>query len=173
MTLKQQWDASRQRNEDAVAAHADKLLNDRRWDRLRTRGARVGLVVGFLAVLVAIPGVFVRFGSLAGLAVVMLGIAVWLALRLSVRTIADLPDDYLDERQLAVRNASYVSAYRWLASVVSVVLSAGLVAFVVLGEGPDMWTVTLTWGLVSGVFWAMLGLLLGLPSMMLALQDRV
>ena len=50
-----------------------------------------------------------------------------------MRTIADLPDEYLDERQLAVRNASYVESYRYLGTAVALAATVGLIAFVVQG----------------------------------------
>ena len=76
---------------------------------------------------------------------------VWGLLRVSVRTIADLPDEYLDERQERVRNRAYVEAYRLLATIAVVGSSAGLVAFIVLGQDPDTWAVTLSWNAVSAI----------------------
>lgn len=37
--------------------------------------------------------------------------------RKSVRNVADAPDELLDERQIAVRNAGYLHAYRYLAGI--------------------------------------------------------
>jgi len=48
---------------------------------------------------------------------------------LELRDVLDLPDRFLDERQLAVRNQVYVEAYRWYAGVTVILASAGLVAF--------------------------------------------
>ncbi len=48
-------------------------------------------------------------GSLLGL---VLFLAFALLLRITTRGVADLPASVLDERQLAVRNATYVMAYR-------------------------------------------------------------
>jgi hypothetical protein len=173
MTLKDRWAAGKERNAAAVAANADKLMADTTYDRYRTRRARLLLVGGYLALLVLIPMAYLRVGQLAGLVVVIITAGVWSLLRVSVRTIADLPDDYLDERQLAVRNASYVESYRYLGSAVALAATVGLLAFVVNGSELDTWEVTLTWGMVMSAFWVFLGLALGLPSMVLALNDRV
>ncbi len=106
MTLKERWTASKERNEAAVAASAEKLMADTAYDRYRTPRARVLLVVGYLALLVLIPVAYLAINQFVGLLVVLVTAGVWSLLRVSVRTIADLPDEYLDERQLAVRNAS-------------------------------------------------------------------
>ncbi|MFC6239621.1 hypothetical protein [Longivirga aurantiaca] len=104
---------------------------------------------------------------------VLVTAGMWGLLRVSVRTIADLPGEYLDEQQLAVRNASYVESYRYLGGAVALAGTGGLVAFIVNGTELDTWDVSLTWGAAMPAFWVFLGLALGLPSMVLALNDRV
>jgi hypothetical protein len=41
----------------------------------------------------------------------------YVQLRKSVRNVADAPDELLDERQIAVRDAGYLHAYRYLSGV--------------------------------------------------------
>lgn len=173
MTLKERWAASKERNEAAVAASAEKLMSDTAYDRYRTRQARVLLVVGYLALLVLIPVGYLAVNQFVGLLVVIVAAGVWALLRVSVRTIADLPDEYLDERQIAVRNASYVESYRYLGGFVAVAGTIGLIAFIANGTEWDTWDITLTWEAAVSSFWVFLGLALGLPSMVLALNDRV
>jgi hypothetical protein len=173
MTLKERWAASKERNAAAVAANAEKLMADTAYDRYRTRRARVLLVVGYLALLVLIPVAYLALNAFVGLLVVLVTAGVWGLLRVSVRTIADLPDEYLDERQLAVRNASYVESYRYLGGAVALAATVGLFAFIINGTELDTWAVTLTWEGAMATFWVFLGLALGLPSMVLALNDRV
>ena len=173
MSLKDRWTASQERNAAAGAASAEKLMLDTRYDRLRTRRARLLLVGGYLGLLVLIPVAHLRLGQLAGLLVVLLTASLWALLRVSVRTIADLPDDYLDERQLAVRNASYVESYRYLGGAVALAATVGLIAFVVHGTDHDTWELTLTWEMAMAAFWVFLGLALALPSMVLAVNDTV
>jgi len=173
MTLKQRWALSKERNAEAVAASADRLMADTAYDRFRTRRARLLLVTGYLALIVLIPVAYLAVNQFVGLLVVLGAAGVWSLLRVSVRTIADLPDEYLDERQLAVRNASYVESYRYLSGAVALAATIGMIAFIVNGTDLDTWAVTLTWGGAMSTFWVFLGLALGLPSMVLALNDRV
>jgi hypothetical protein len=44
-------------------------------------------------------------------------LVLYFQLRKSVRSVADAPDELLDERQIAIRNSAYLVAYRWLAGV--------------------------------------------------------
>lgn len=173
MNLKERWNASKERNAEAVAKRADVLMADTRYDRLRTRKARIGLVVAFVASLLLVAACYLVLGSIAGILAVVVAIGVWVLLRLSVRTIADLPDEYLDERQEALRNAAYVQAYQWLGSIVGVLASCALLAFIVLGQDPDTWSVSITWNGAMALFWVVLGLVLALPSLVLALNSRV
>jgi hypothetical protein len=92
-------------------------------------------------------------------------------LRRSVRVIADMPDHLLDERQLTLRNAMYVEAYRYLAGLVVIMASAGLIAFVVHADDTDTWAVELTWDNVMAVFWVIQILALALPTMAIAIRD--
>jgi len=97
---------------------------------------------------------------------------VWWMLRMSVRLVADLPEQYLDERQADLRNRSYVESYRWFAGLVVLLCSAGLLAFIVLGEDPDTWKVAVSYNAVMGLFWMLEAAALSIPSIVLALRDR-
>ena len=163
---------SQQRNEAAMAANVDRLLNDDRLATIRTRRARVALVVGNSSVIVFMVPAWTLGGSIVGILTVVAATVTWWLLKLSVRDVADLPDRFLDERQLTVRNQVYVEAYRWFAGVTVVLASAGLLAFIVLGEDPDTWTVDLTWDWCMALFWVVMACALSLPSMVLALRDR-
>lgn len=173
MTIKQRWTAARERNAAAVGERADRLMADTHYDWLRTRRARLALVAGYIACLVLIAVCYLALGSIAGILAVLLALGVWVLVRLSVRTIADLPEDYLDERQAALRNAAYVEAYQWLGGFVGILASAALVAFIVLGKDPDTWSVSITWDAAMAIFWVVLGLVLALPSLVLATHPRV
>ncbi len=163
---------ARQRNEDAIAANVERLMSDIRFTSLRTRRARVALVVILAALIVAMVPAWALGGSIVGVVAVVAAAITWWLLRLSVREVADLPDRFLDERQRAVRNEVYVEAYRWFSAVMVVLGSAGLVAFIALGQDPDTWSVDLTWNACMAMFWTVIGSALGLPSMVLALRDR-
>ena len=117
-----------QRNEASVAANAERLLNGDHFASLRTRRARVALVVVNSLVIVLMSPAWTLGGSIVGIVTVVAAAVAWWLLKLSVRDVADLPDRFLDERQLTVRNQVYVEACRWFAGVVVVLASAGLLA---------------------------------------------
>jgi hypothetical protein len=90
-------------------------------------------------------------------------VAVVYLLRRSVRTVADLPDEHLDERLLAVRDRTYVHAYRILSAVV-------VVALVVVSIAVDR--TTITFHDVSALLWPVCLGAIGLPSAVLAWTSR-
>lgn len=103
---------TRRRNDKAVAEMVETVMRDTRWDRLRTRPARLAIVAVMIALLVAIPVAWITLPALAALGVIVVAIGAWWALRMSVRVVADLPEEYLDERQARMRDRAYVDAYR-------------------------------------------------------------
>lgn len=162
----------REKNKQLVAERTERLMTDTRFQALRTHRARIALAVAMIALFVVIPAAWILLGSIAGIVAVLVGIVVWWMLRMSVRLVADLPEEYLDERQRTLRNRSYVDAYRWFGGLVILVASSGIIAFIVLGEDPDSWNVTLNYDAVMGVFWMIEAAALSIPSIVLALRDR-
>jgi hypothetical protein len=162
--------SARERNEKAVADMANTVMRDTRWDWMRTRRARLGIVVVMIALLVAIPLAWLFLPSLAALGVIGIAVGVWWALRMSVRVVADLPEEYLDERQARVRDRAYVEAYRWFAGLTLAAATAALIWFVFASEN-DVVSIDLTWGVAMAIFWTFEGLALTLPSIVLALRE--
>ncbi len=162
--------SARERNERAVAEMADTVMRDTKWDWMRTRRARLTIVGVMIAMLIAIPVAWMTVPSLAALGVVALAGIVWWALRMSVRVVADLPDEYLDERQARVRDRAYLEAYRWFASITLLAATAALIWFVATSEN-DLVTVDITWAGAMAVFWTFEGLALTLPSIVIALRE--
>ena len=162
--------SARERNERAVADMAETVMRDTRFDWMRTRRARVSIVAVMIALLVAIPVAWMTLPALAALGVIALAAVVWWALRMSVRVVADLPDEYLDERQARVRDRAYLEAYRWFAAITLLAASAALVWFVGTSEN-DLVTVDITWAGAMAVFWTFEGLALTLPSMVIAVRE--
>ena len=162
--------SARERNERAVADMAGTVMRDTRFDWMRTRRARVSIVAVMIALLVAIPVAWMTLPALAALGVIALAAVVWWALRMSVRVVADLPDEYLDERQARVRDRAYLEAYRWFAGITLLAASAALVWFVGTSEN-DLVTVDITWAGAMAVFWTFEGLALTLPSMVIAVRE--
>lgn len=161
----------RRAREAAVERNAERQMTDTRFDALRGRTGRRVLVAGMTASIVLGPVAWLAAGSLAGIASVIISAALWWALQLSVRTVADLPAQYLDERQERVRDRAYLEAYRILAALVVVLASAGLLAFIVLGQDPDTWAITLTWNGCMAIFWVIVAAALALPSMVVAVRE--
>lgn len=109
------------------ARYASTLRSDERFDVFRSLPARRGLVVAtFLLWLSAVALTWwdVRAGNVFLVAgILMLGC--YLLLNRAVRLVADAPDQALDERLVAVRNAAYRTSYRTLIVVTGLTL-AGL-----------------------------------------------
>ena len=91
---------------------------------------------------------------------------IYFQLRTSIRLIADAPDEFLDERQIQLRNQTYLESYRILAAVVAVV---GLAIFIWAGTGMKFADHE---GLFSASFVSLLMLVAVLPTMILALKEE-
>jgi len=107
--------------EGVTRNEVEKSLADRQPSRLRQQGPRRALVLAYTAVLVGLAASGLLPGAKLSsyLTFVLLALAVYgyLQLRKAVRHVSDAPDELIDERQIAVRNAAYVGAYRWLGTV--------------------------------------------------------
>ncbi len=104
--------------EGVTRSEVEKSLADRQPSRLRQQGPRRALVLAYTAVLLglAASGLLPGVKLVSYLTFFLLAVAVggYLQLRKAVRHVSDAPDELIDERQIAVRNAAYVGAYRWL-----------------------------------------------------------
>jgi hypothetical protein len=146
---------------DRLADRARQELTDTRWDRLRTPQRRRALVVAFAASLAVVAAVFVAADAW-GLAALPLPVLAVFALRRSVRTVADLPDEALDERLVRDRDRTYLHAYRILSGLTVVML---VVLQLVADHG------TLGYYDLGAAFWAVCLGAIGLPSAVLAWTD--
>mgnify|MGYP003335444727 FL=1 len=106
-------------------------------------------------VVYSVMAIWVIFAALVG----------YLFLRISVRGIADAPDELLDERQIKVRNTSFRYAYYLMGYFV-----IGLLILVLFG--PDLQLFQPEGNDGSYLFIAMLFLYSSLPSMVLAWRER-
>jgi len=158
--------------QDAVAAERiDALMRDTKYDRLRSPRMRQVLAVALLAAIGAVALSFWLGHSLIATLILIVGVGLWMLLRVAVRTIADLPDEYLDERLAQVRDRSYLESYRLFATVAIVVPMVGMLWFIISGSAPDAVDLTVTIDQFQAVFWLFLGLSLSLPSIVLALRE--
>jgi general stress protein CsbA len=102
-------------------------------------------------------------GTLGGL----LLLTGYLLLRTSVRHIADSPDELLDERQIALRDRSYLHAYRIISSIFALLLVA---LFIRIDLSESAFEISEWWG--TGTWFSLIMLMAGLPSMVVAWLDK-
>ena len=162
-TWKERHDADSQRKVEG-------MLNDQRFPWLRTRTARRVLVVASGLLAVALIPAFEEGGTLIGTAILVATWACWLVLRVSVRTVADLPDRFLDERQRAQRDRAYLGAFRIYSFVVGALATVGLIAFIFAAENEQL-TITTTWSQAFSLAIFVITIPILLPSMVLAWRD--
>ncbi len=163
----------------ASAKSVEKQLNDTQWDGLRTRGAKVFLLVS-TNVLLVVGTIFLftvgdNAWSALSLIYILLIFAFWFLLRQSVRLVADAPEEALDERLIQIRDRSYVIAYRWLALLV-IILGTALLVFTIftdfLSESDGFtYSIPLTWPQIQAVFWLAFAYTAMLPSMAVISQE--
>jgi hypothetical protein len=156
-----------ERNQDEVRRRADRLLEDEQFDALRSPPARRALAV----VYVVVSSAMVVFW-LAGPVIGVLGLAVWavafVALRVSVRSLADMPDYVLDERMRRERDTTYLGAFRLVSAVLGVAVAVLFVKVIVADANDETTVLTVSTGAANAVFWAVFALVLGAPSLAMA-----
>lgn len=135
------------------ALNDKKTSRNQRFTWLRSQRNRQGFSVLLIALLigfmVAASADWV-FLSSALLLVVMGG---WWLLRISVRHVADVPNEELDERLLAVRNQMFRAAYITVTGLVAILW---VLASVMVGREGVVVTTSLTYGVGFGFFWLMM-----------------
>ena len=163
------WSQVAERNRAAVAENAERILADTKYDRFRTPRALLALVVMYAITTALMPVCWLVWGSIAGIIAFVPWLAVFLLIRVAVRSQADLPDEVLDERMRSERDSVYVGAYRLVSSVVFLAANAAFFAVAFRDENAS---ITFDYESVSAVYWTLLSLLLGAPSVVLALRKR-
>lgn len=163
--------ARSERQEAELEKRVQAILEDQSWDFLRGPAARRFLCLLAGATWVATTLTFWFLGSL-GLAALALLFLVYLGLRVSVRSLADLPERFLDERQRAIRNKAYLGAYLAIATVLSVFALAILGwVFLTDSRGLDSYRLDLSFGQVQATIWFFFGAMLLAPSVILAWDE--
>lgn len=150
-------------------SEVENSLADRRPSRLRDQGPRRLLVLVAVAVMAALVlTVFItqtKFRTYSEAVLLVLGLVLYFQLRKAVRMVSEAPDELLDERQIALRNAAHTVAYRTL---VTLSVAYGVMVFVITPHGvfhPHVGDVFWT-----GLAWSYLLLASSLPAMVLAWQ---
>ena len=156
--------------EGVTRSEVIKSQNDTRFNFLRTRKYRRLMITGLtlLTVLVALSSALPTkassyVGTLGGL-FLLIG---YLLLRTSVRHIADSPDELLDERQIALRDRSYLHSYRIISSLFALLLVA---LFIRIDLSENAFEISDWWG--TGTWFSLIMLMAGLPSMVVAWLDK-
>jgi hypothetical protein len=162
------WTQASMKNRNATKKRAQKLLSDTEHDRLRTRRGLAAVVAAYIAAAVVMAVVSVKAPPFT-----VVAIGLWAAtlvmLRLAVRSQADLPDEVLDERMRSEREYAYLTAYR---GVSGALVFAVLIALFVVVRRKEMGVVSLNYDAMNAVFWSLLSLVTGAPSISLALLHR-
>jgi hypothetical protein len=122
------------------------------WPTLKTN---LDLSDGTEVVIYSVTAIFAIFAVLLG----------YLFLRISVRGIADAPDELLDERQIKIRDTSFRYAYYGFGYIV-------LVLLLLMNLGPDVKLFQPEGNDGSYLIISMMFLCAALPSMILAWRER-
>ena len=122
------------------------------WPTLKTN---LDLSDGTEVVIYSVTAIFAIFAVLLG----------YLFLRISVRGIADAPDELLDERQIKIRDTSFRYAYYGFGYIV-------LVLLLLMNLGPDVKLFQPEGNDGSYLLISMMFLCAALPSMILAWRER-
>lgn len=125
--------------------------------RLLTLVTLICLVCMSLTVFVVQP----KLKSYLDIVLLTASLFLYFQLRKAVRSVADAPDDLLDERQIAIRNSAYLIAYRWLAGIFMCHVFVFLLVVKVLQIQVD-------WESLTQLFIAIFMWIACLPSMALA-----
>jgi hypothetical protein len=94
-------------------------------------------------------------------------IVLWLAVRRSVRLIADAPTELLDERLVAVRDRTYLFSYRWLSYVLGLLAAVVIITNDVVGDLSDD-TIDTQLSLLTATAYVAIWAVPALPSVVLA-----
>lgn len=92
--------------------------------------------------------------------------AVGMLLRIGVGRVADLPDTVIDERQIALRDRSYLLAYRIISTVIAVLVVTGYIILDAIRTDRIADAVA-AWA-AGDAIWTLMPLLFFLPSAVLA-----
>ncbi len=160
---------------EKLAKNINTVMQDTKWDAIRTSKAQKLLVVLGATSLIAAPLAFwfedlfkPGYGILAVLPIFL----IWWLLRISVRLVADAPDEYLDEFQVRQRDRTYLHSFRILAGVVTT-LAIALMILTIASDyeskgNVDYYNFALTFGQVNAIIWSILGSTILIPNMVLA-----
>ena len=167
MNLAERWKSAAERNELEVQRRAERQFDDERFDVLRGPTARRIVAGAYVAVGLGMAASWLG-GTIAGVAGLAGWAAAFVALRLSVRSLADMPDHVLDERMRRERDTTYVSAFRLVSAVLGIAVAALFVKVVVADANDEQTVLTVSVDAANAMFWGVFALVLGAPSLAMA-----
>jgi len=155
--------------EGVSRSEVEESLADCRPSRLRDQGPRRVLVLASALVLAALLfTIFITQNKLRTYSealLMVLDLVLYFQLRKAVRLVSDAPDELLDERQIALRNAAHTVAYRTL---LTLSVAYGVIVFAVTPGG--VLHAQVVDGFWTGIAWSYLLCGVSLPAMVLAWQ---
>ncbi len=159
------------KEQEKLEQRIEKLQNDTSLDWARGPVALRALAVSTSLAALSTPVAFL-YGAIPGVVAVAVMFTGYLLLRGATRGIAELPDRYLDERELALRNATYVKAFQWLAGLIGF-LAVLVFFFAIFQDANDVAvTVSLNFDQVQALVWLFLGPVAVIPTVSLALRGK-
>ncbi|MEL6447768.1 MAG: hypothetical protein AAFQ62_07500 [Pseudomonadota bacterium] len=109
---------------DPVAQEAEEALYGENHAWLRSQRARRWLVVVAGAAIILSTASRLADWPFLALPAILVFLASWVGLRIAVRKIIDLPDQYIDERMRERRGIAYRHAYAGIGALLSVIMLA-------------------------------------------------
>ena len=158
MNLKNKISDLQEIRQGYFSANTKQRVQDTRWNFTRTVTIRRSLVVIFFALLFITSQAFwhlkesTDYLRVIGFATVILELIIFGVLRVSVRSVADTPSEFIDEREVRQKEQAYFYAYKVMEVLSALLLTLFLLNFVITRgswlNGVD-WTadkiVTVTW----------------------------
>ncbi len=177
-TLAELYGISKRAFKSDMSKSMDKMMTDTKWDSLRTASAQKFLVGLGVLTLIFVPLLFWfedRIKPGIGILGVIPIFLIWWLLRISVRLVADAPDEYLDEFQTKQRDRTYLYSFRIVGSLVSA-LAVSLMIFTVSQDALvideiETYQFALTFGQVNTIIWLLLASILLIPNLVLAWEQ--
>jgi hypothetical protein len=96
------------------------------WNQPTRRTLVVAAIITIIALALLIFVVDTKLRSYLEVILLVASLVFYTNLRKGVRHISDAPNELLDERQIAIRDAAYTVAYRWLACLSVIYFFAGI-----------------------------------------------
>jgi hypothetical protein len=150
-----------------------KQLDDEKWNGLRTREAKLFLLIASNVYMFAASIFLLLVGdspwaTFSLIHILLIGVF-WFLLRTSSRLVAEAPDAALDERMIQLRNWAYLWSYRWLSFMTTIALITVMVFVIAYDFAPESdgftYQVEFSWPQLQAIWWFFLGYSLMLPSM--------